>query len=109
MLIRARRSIDVDRLCDLVRAVHTADGYPILLQENVRSFIVTDNCLAAWRRRCELCDLIGPDRVESHVTDDLALKLADRYDVYASGRALRKVGVETSRDDRLTDARRPTD
>jgi GNAT superfamily N-acetyltransferase len=60
MPVRARRDVDVDRLCDLVRAVHAADGYPVLLQEDVRSFILTNNCLAAW-----VCELQG--QIVGHV------------------------------------------
>ena len=52
MAVRVRASTDLERLCDLVRLVHAADGYPVFLQDDVCSFIVTDNCLAAWV--CEL-------------------------------------------------------
>ena len=46
--IRPRHDSDVVRLCELVRVVHAVDGYPVLLQDDVRSFVVTENCLAAW-------------------------------------------------------------
>lgn len=48
MWIRQRGSADVDALCELVVAVHAADGYPVVLQPNVREFIVTTNCRRAW-------------------------------------------------------------
>ena len=48
MVIRARRSDDIVALCDLARVIHETDGYPVLLQDDVRSFVVTGNCLAAW-------------------------------------------------------------
>jgi GNAT superfamily N-acetyltransferase len=40
--------------------VHDTDGYPTLLQDDVRSFLLTDNCLAAW-----VCDVGG--RIVGHV------------------------------------------
>ncbi len=48
MQIRRRRSTDVESLCGLIRDIHLRDGYPVLLQDDVSSFIVTENCLAAW-------------------------------------------------------------
>jgi GNAT superfamily N-acetyltransferase len=48
MLIRARTADDIDALCHLVRVIHVSDGYPTLLQDDVQSFVVTPNCLAAW-------------------------------------------------------------
>ncbi len=48
MAIRARNRNDLDAVCDLVRVIHETDGYPVVLQDDVRSFVVTTNCLAAW-------------------------------------------------------------
>jgi GNAT superfamily N-acetyltransferase len=39
---------DIESLCKLIRRVHLRDGYPVKLQSDVRSFIVTSNCHAAW-------------------------------------------------------------
>jgi GNAT superfamily N-acetyltransferase len=52
MQIRVRVNADLERLCALLRLVHAADGYPVVLQDDVRSFIAPENCLAAWV--CEL-------------------------------------------------------
>ena len=60
MLLRSRTGNDVEALCDLVRLVHEADGYPVVLQADVQSFIWTENCLAAW-----VCEL--EDRIVGHV------------------------------------------
>lgn len=46
--VRARHARDIDVLCDLLRSIHASDGYPVRLQNDVRSFILTENCLAAW-------------------------------------------------------------
>ena len=60
MVIRTRRSDDIEALCDLARVVHETDGYPVRLQDDVRSFVVTENCLAAW-----VCEQHG--RIVGHI------------------------------------------
>src|ERR1700694_2955361 len=71
MLVRARRSADVGRLCDLVRVVHATDGYPASLPADVRSFILSENCLAAWV--CELHgQLVGHVALHSIWSDEVA-------------------------------------
>jgi GNAT superfamily N-acetyltransferase len=35
-------------LSDLIRHVHATDGYPVILQDDVQSFLITTNSLAAW-------------------------------------------------------------
>jgi GNAT superfamily N-acetyltransferase len=54
LVIRARHDDDIDRLCDLARSIHASDRYPVMLKEDVRSFVVTENCLAAW-----VCEIDG--------------------------------------------------
>jgi len=71
MLIRTRRSTDTERLCDLVRVVHVADRYPVLLQDDVRTFLITENCLAAWV--CELHgEVIGHVALHTIWSDEVA-------------------------------------
>ncbi len=60
MIVRQRRDGDITALCELVREVHLLDGYPVVLQDNVRDFVVTTNCLAAWV--CETVSSLGESR-----------------------------------------------
>ena len=48
MLIRSRTDDDLGPLCDLVRLVHASDGYPVVLQDDVLSFLVAANSLTDW-------------------------------------------------------------
>jgi GNAT superfamily N-acetyltransferase len=59
------------RLCDLVRAVHEADHYPVVLQDDVEEFLVTDNCLAAWVAEVEP-EIVGHVALHSVWSDDVA-------------------------------------
>jgi GNAT superfamily N-acetyltransferase len=60
LVIRVRHDSDVEPLCDLVRSIHETDGYPVVIQDDTRSFILTENGLAAW-----VCEIDG--RVAGHV------------------------------------------
>jgi GrpB-like predicted nucleotidyltransferase (UPF0157 family) len=105
MLTRSRRSVDVDRLCDLVQAVRIVVAAPATTDAVVGVALVRRPRMSStWSRRAtprrrdtgraRPRDVAGP---------------GCRYDIHASRRALRTVGMEPSRDDRLTDDRRPTD
>ena len=48
VLIRQRTDDDIAPLCAIVREVHENDLYPVLLQDDVESFLVTSNCYDAW-------------------------------------------------------------
>ncbi len=53
MLVRGRSEADLDSCETLLRAVHEVDGYPVRLPAEARTFLVTQDELAAWVAEAE--------------------------------------------------------
>ena len=88
MLVRPRMDDDIESLCKLIRRVHLRDGYPVKLQSDVRSFIVTSNCHAAWV--AEACgSLVGHVSLHTVWSDAVAaLAWRARLPARSTGRSL---------------------
>jgi GNAT superfamily N-acetyltransferase len=46
--IRERTEADLERCVELARVVHEADGYPVYLPDDLRSFLAVPDALGAW-------------------------------------------------------------
>ena len=71
VMIRPRGEGDIDALCEVVREVHRLDGYPVVLQDNVREFVLSANCLAAWISEIEGC-IVGHIALHTVWSDEVA-------------------------------------